>query len=99
MAQIPPRLDPPPSKTATSIVMAIVLLVFCAVGGSIGFAVWAPNKVGRKGMTVFDMTKANCEAFRKLCEQAILDGTHQPKCEPGDWWYLWARIMRDVVKN
>jgi hypothetical protein len=50
-------------------------------------------------MTVFDMTKAACEAFRKLCEQTILDGTYQPDCEPGDWWYLWARIMRDVVKE
>lgn len=44
------------------------------------------------------MTKAKLDAFRRLCEQAILDGRYQPECEPGQWWDLWRRLEDDLLE-
>lgn len=45
------------------------------------------------------MTKAELDAFRRDLERRILAGEYQPDCEPGQWWDLWARIERDVLKD
>jgi hypothetical protein len=37
------------------------------------------------------MTKSDLDAFRRDLEQLI--------GEPGDWWFLWARIERDVLRE
>lgn len=45
------------------------------------------------------MTKSDLDAFRRDLEQLIVDGRYTPDCEPGDWWFLWAAIERDILKK